>query len=61
MEEALKRIIKDRDYHLKQIEENLLKIQQKYESIQALEESTERERQLVEQFNLIIELIQKED
>jgi hypothetical protein len=60
MNEALKRIIKDRDYHMKQIEENLMKIQQKYEAIQSLEESTERERQLVEEYNAIIEKL-KED
>lgn len=59
--QALKRIIKDRDYHLKQIEENLLKIQSKYEGIQSLEECNEKERRLVEEYNVIIEKIQKTD
>ena len=55
--EALQRIIKDREYHIKQIEANLLKIQEKHEAIESLEKATERERKLVEEYNAIIDLI----
>jgi hypothetical protein len=55
--EALQRIVKDRDYHFNQIESNLQKIKEKYEAIEALEKATERERQLVEEYNTIIDLI----
>lgn len=55
--EALQRIIKDRDYHHKQFEENLLKIRDKYEAIEMLEKANERETKLVEEYNRIIDLI----
>ena len=55
--EALQRIIKDRDYHRKQYEENILKIQDKYEAIEALQKANEREQKLIEEYNQIIELI----
>jgi CHAD domain-containing protein len=55
--EALRRIIKDRDYHVKQIEENLMKIQDKLETIEMLEQANKREMKLVEEYEKIIELI----
>lgn len=59
MNEALKRITKDRDYHLKQIEENIMKIQQKKESIESLEACNEKELQLVKEYNAILEILEK--
>lgn len=59
--EALKRIIKDRDYHLRQIDENLMRIKEKYEAIEVLTTSLEKEKKLVEEYNSIIEMLQKED
>jgi hypothetical protein len=55
--EALQRIVKDRNYHVKQIEENILKIKDKYEAIESLEKANERESKLVEEYNQIIDLI----
>lgn len=58
MQEALKRIIKERNYHNRQIEENLAKIQHKKESIQALEEFTKKEIDIVNEYDEIIALLQ---
>lgn len=58
MEGALKQIIKDRDYHIRVIEENLAKIEKKKESIQLLEELTKKEAELVKEFNRAIEFLQ---
>ena len=58
MQEALKRIIKERNYHNRQIEENLAKIQTKKESIQALEEYTQKEIQIVNEYDEIIALLE---
>lgn len=57
--EALERIIKDRNYHAKQIEENLTKIKDKREAIEGLEKATIREQKLVDEYDQIIELIEK--
>lgn len=57
MEGALKQIIKDRDYHLRVIEENLGKIENKKESIRLLEEATKKEAELVKEFNRAIEFL----
>jgi hypothetical protein len=59
MNDALVRIIKDRDYHLKQLEENIDKIQRAKEKIESLEKCNEVEQQLIEQYNQIIEIIEK--
>lgn len=59
MSGALQRIIKDRDYHIRQIEENNIKIQRSKESIQSLEECNVKEQQLVEEYNRIIEILEK--
>lgn len=58
MQEALKRIIKERNYHNRQIEENLAKIQTKKESIASLEEYTKKEVQIVNEYDEIIALLQ---
>lgn len=58
MQEALKRIIKERNYHNRQIEENLEKIQHKKESIQSLEEFTKKEIDIVNEYDEIIALLQ---
>jgi hypothetical protein len=58
--EALQRIKKDRDYHLNQIETNLLKIKEKYEAIETLMQSNEREKQLVKEYTIILDLFKKD-
>jgi uncharacterized protein with WD repeat len=59
MNEALVRIIKDRDYHMRQLEENLRKIELSKENIQVLEECNIKEMKLIEEYNRIIQLIEK--
>ncbi len=59
MNEALVRIIKDRDYHMIQLEENLRKIELNKENIQVLEECNVKEMKLIEEYTRIIELIEK--
>ncbi len=56
---VLERIKKDRDYHLRQIEENNRKMQLAQESIEALKECNIKEQRLVEEYDRIIELIEK--
>jgi hypothetical protein len=55
--EALQRIIKDRNHHASQYETNILKIKEKYEAIEALEQANIREQKLVEEYNRILVLI----
>jgi uncharacterized protein YdaL len=59
MNQALTRIIKDRDYHMRQLEENLRKIELNKENIQVLEECNVKEMKLIEEYNRIIQLIEK--
>lgn len=59
MNDALTRIIKDRDYHMRQLEENLRKIELNKENIQVLEECNVKEMKLIEEYTRIIELIEK--
>lgn len=58
MQEALKRIVKERNYHQKQVEENNLKIESCRERIKSLEDCNVKEQQLVEEYNRIIEILE---
>ncbi|MBN8200517.1 hypothetical protein [Bacillus sp. NTK034] len=58
MSGALQRIKKDLDYHIKQIEENEMKIQSHRESIKTLEDCNKKEQRLVEEYEEIIQRIE---
>ncbi len=55
--EAIKEIEKDRDYHLRQFEENKRKIEQYKDSIRILEEANIKEERLLKQFNEVLDKI----
>ncbi|WP_243299109.1 hypothetical protein [Bacillus litorisediminis] len=57
MNEAIKEIEKDRDYHLRQFEENKRKIEQYKDSIRILEEANIKEERLLKQFNEVLDKI----
>ncbi|MET3697412.1 hypothetical protein SAMN05877753_1068 [Bacillus oleivorans] len=55
MNEAIREIEKDRDYHQRQLEENKRKIEQYKDSIRILEECNVKEERLLKQYNAVLE------